>query len=238
MTWSIIARDNATGRFGVAAASRFFAVGVRLPFIASGIGAVATQALVNSLCGTNGLRLLRAGQSAAEVVRSLVAADDGRDHRQLHVMDSAGRVAAYTGSACNTWCGHLTGDGWSAAGNFLAGATVLDDTVEAYLENVGLSFERRLIAAMQAGEAAGGDRRGKQSAVLKIYGEEEWPDLDLRVDDHPEPLAELERLEAVSRERFVHFIRCLPRREDPVGLLDRGAIEAKIAAARAAEITG
>jgi uncharacterized Ntn-hydrolase superfamily protein len=236
MTWSIIARDSATGRFGIAAASRFFAVGVRLPFIASGVGAVATQALVNSLYGTNGLRLLRAGQSAAEVVRSLVAADDGRDHRQLHVMESAGRVAAYTGSACNTWCGHLTGDDWSTAGNFLAGAAVLDDTIEAYLENVELPFERRLIAAMQAGEAAGGDRRGKQSAVLKIYGEEEWPDLDLRVDDHPDPLAELERLEAVSRERFVHFIRCLPRREDPIGLLDRNAIEAKIAAARAAEI--
>jgi uncharacterized Ntn-hydrolase superfamily protein len=236
MTWSIIARDGATGRFGIAAASRFFAVGVRLPFIASGVGAVATQALVNSLYGPDGLRLLRAGQSAAEVVRSLLAGDAGRDHRQLHVMDTAGRAVAYTGSACVDWCGHLTGDGWSAAGNFLAGAAVLEDTIEAFLENVELSFERRLIAAMLAGEAAGGDKRGKQSAVLKIYGEEEWPDLDLRVDDHPDPLAELERLEAVSRERFVHFIRCLPRREEPTGLLDREAIEARIASARAAEV--
>jgi uncharacterized Ntn-hydrolase superfamily protein len=235
MTWSIIAREAATGQIGIAAASRFFAVGVRLPFIASGVGAVATQALVNSLYGTNGLRLLRHGHSAAEVVSMLLAADAGREHRQLHVMDRSGRVAAYTGAACVDWCGHLTGEEWSVAGNFLAGAVVLESTVEAFLENSNLSMARRLIAAMQAGEAAGGDKRGKQSAVLKIYGEEEWPDLDLRVDDHADPLAELERLEAVSRERFVYFARHLPRRADPVGLVDRDAIEAKIAAARATE---
>ncbi|MBO0755609.1 MAG: DUF1028 domain-containing protein [Bradyrhizobiaceae bacterium] len=235
MTWSIIAREPATGQIGIAAASRFFAVGVRLPFIASGVGAIATQALVNSLYGTNGLRLLRGGHSAAEVVSMLIAADAGRDHRQLHVMDSAGRVAAYTGAACVDWCGHLTGEGWSVAGNFLAGAAVLEDTVEAFLENSKLPMAPRLVAAMQAGEAAGGDKRGKQSAVLKIYGEEEWPDLDLRVDDHTDPLVELERLEAVSRERFVYFTRLLPRRADPVGLIDRDAIEAKIAAARTTE---
>jgi uncharacterized Ntn-hydrolase superfamily protein len=235
MTWSIIARDPATGRIGIAAASRFFAVGVRLPFIASGVGAIATQALVNSLYGTNGLRLLRGGRTAAEVVSMLVAADAGRDLRQLHVMDSSGRVAAYTGAACVDWCGHLIGKEWSVAGNFLAGAAVLEDTVEAFLENSKLPMARRLVAAMQAGEAAGGDKRGKQSAVLKIYGEEEWPDLDLRVDDHADPLAELERLEAVSRERFVYFARHLPRRADPVGLVDRDVIESKIAAERATE---
>jgi uncharacterized Ntn-hydrolase superfamily protein len=237
MTWSIIARD-VTGRFGIAAASRFFAVGVRLPFIASGTGAVATQALVNSLYGPNGLRLLAAGHSPEQVVRMLVAADDGRDHRQLHVMDNIGNVAAYTGAACVDWCGHRTGEGWSAAGNFLASASVLEDTIAAYLENPEWPLARRLIAAMTAGEAAGGDKRGKQSAVLKIYGEEEWPDLDLRVDDHADPLAELERLETVSRERFVYFTRCLPGRDDPVGLIDRSAIEARIAAARAAETAG
>jgi uncharacterized Ntn-hydrolase superfamily protein len=235
MTWSIIARDTKTGRLGIAAASRFFAVGVRLPFIASGVGAVATQALVNSLYGPKGLELLGAKHSPTDVVRLLIAADDGRDHRQVHVMDNSGRVAAHTGSACVDWCGHLTGEAWSSAGNFLAGSAVLEDTVEAYLENTALPFARRLIAAMQAGEAAGGDKRGKQSAVLKIYGEEAWPDLDLRVDDHVDPLTELERLEAVSRERFVHFTRCLPGREDPVGLIDRDAIEKRIAAARAAE---
>jgi uncharacterized Ntn-hydrolase superfamily protein len=237
MTWSIIARD-ATGHFGIAVATCAFAVGARVPFGASGLGAIATQALTNSLYGTNGLQLLRGGASAPQVVRTLVDADDGRDHRQLHVIDSAGQVAAHTGSACVDWCGHRMGNGWSAAGNMLAGARVLEDTVAAYLENAELPFARRLIVAMQAGEAAGGDKRGKQSAALKIYGAEEWPDLDLRVDDHADPLSELDRLEAVSRERFVHFARCLPGREDPLGLIDRGAIEARIAAARAAEIAG
>jgi uncharacterized Ntn-hydrolase superfamily protein len=117
----------------------------------------------------------------------------------------------------------------------LAGAGVLDDTVAAYLEYAQFPFARRLIVAMRAGEAAGGDKRGKQSAALKIFGEEDWPDLDLRVDDHVDPLAELDRLEAVSRERFVYFAHCLPGRKDPVGLVDRSAIEARIAAARAAE---
>jgi uncharacterized Ntn-hydrolase superfamily protein len=235
MTWSLLACDAPTGRFGIAVATCAFAVGTRVPFGAAGLGVIATQALVNSLYGVKGLQLLREGQSASEIVRVLTQADDGRDHRQLHVMDGHARVAAHTGSACIDWCGHIAGDGWSVAGNMLAGARVLQDTVEAYLENTELPFARRLIAAMQAGEAAGGDKRGKQSAVLKIYGEEEWPDLDLRVDDHADPLIELERLETVSRERTGHFARFLPRRGDPVGVVDRDVIEAGIAAARAAE---
>ena len=125
-------------------------------------------------------------------------------------MDASGRIAAHTGRECVDWCGHIEGDGFSIAGNMLAGARVLDDTAKAYVANAGLPFAQRLIAAMRAGEAAGGDKRGKQSAALLIYGEEEWSDLDLRVDDHADPLAELERLEAVSRERWVHFRQFLP----------------------------
>lgn len=235
MTWSILARDAPTARFGIAVATRAFAVGSRVPFGAAGIGVLATQALVNSFYGPNGLRLLSKCHSAMEVVRTLIDADEGRDHRQLHVMDGKSRVAAHTGAACIDWCGHLAGEGWSAAGNMLASPRVLEDTAEAFLENSELPFARRLIAAMQAGEAAGGDKRGKQSAALKIYGEEEWPDLDLRVDDHSDPLAELERLERVSRERWVYFARYLPRHGDPVGAVDRRVIEAGITAARAAE---
>ena len=114
---------------------------------------------------------------------------------------------------CVDWCGHIQGDGFSLAGNMLAGAAVLDDTAQAYVANASLPFAQRLIAAMKAGEAAGGDKRGKQSAALLIHGEEEWSDLDLRVDDHTDPLAELERLEQVSRERWVHFRQFLPTRE-------------------------
>lgn len=235
MTWSIIARDKMTGCFGIAVATKFFAVGARIPFIAAGVGAVATQALLNPFYGTNGLRLLREGLGADAVVKLLIANDAGRDHRQVHVMDAGGRVAAHNGADCIDWCGHIHGDGFSIAGNMLAGPRVLEATAASYLAADALSFAHRLIVAMQAGEAAGGDKRGKQSAALVIYGEEEWSDLDLRVDDHAEPLAELERLEQVSRQRWTIFRRCLPSHRDPVGITDRSLIEREIARALATE---
>lgn len=233
MTWSVIARDPSTGHFGVAVATRFFAVGARVPHIASGIGAVATQAMVNLFYGAKGLALLRDGVAAPDVVPALIADDPGRDHRQVHVIDAAGRIAAHTGSSCVDWCGHLAGDTFSVAGNMLAGPRVIQDTAAAYAAEDRLPFARRLIAALRAGEAAGGDKRGKQSAALLIYGEEDWSDLDLRVDDHVDPLAELARLEQVSRERYVHFRKFMPGRRNPAGVTDRTVIEAGIAKALA-----
>ncbi len=235
MTWSIIARDRDTGQFGIAVATRFFAVGALVPYVKSRIGAIATQALINPFYGTDGLRLLEQGSSARDVVREITAADAGRDHRQVHAMDARGEIAAHTGTACIGWCGHLAGDNVSIAGNMVLGAAVIEDTAAAYAMNTALPFPRRLIAALRAGEAAGGDKRGKQSAALVICGEEEWPDLNLRVDDHADPLAELERLEKVSRERFVHFRRFLPNRRDRVGVTDRAVIESEIGKALAAE---
>src|SRR3569833_61185 len=129
MTWSIIDRDKATGSFGIAVATRFFAVGARAPFIAAGVGAITTQALVNPFYGTDGLALLRGGTSAADVVAKLTAADAGRDYRQVHVMDAAGGVAAHTGGACVDWCGHISGDGVSGAGSMLAGKSVTEGSV-------------------------------------------------------------------------------------------------------------
>jgi uncharacterized Ntn-hydrolase superfamily protein len=232
LTWSIIARDRTTGQFGIAVATRFFAVGALTPHLKSGVGAIATQALINVFYGTDGLRLLDQGLSAKQVVAKVIAADSGRDHRQVHVIDARGTTAAHTGKSCVDWCGDLAGDDFSVAGNMLAGARVIEDTAAAYTKNAALPFPRRLIAAMRAGDAAGGDKRGKQSAALVICGQEEWPDLNLRVDDHAEPLAELERLESVSRERFVHFMRMLPRRNDRVGITDRQIIESKLAQAQ------
>jgi uncharacterized Ntn-hydrolase superfamily protein len=231
MTWSIIAKDNATGQIGIAVATKFFAVGARVPHIAPEIGAIATQALVNPYYGIDGLKLLHEGRAPSDIIETLIAADAGHASRQLHIMDAKGRIAAYTGKDCVDWCGHLKGEGFSIAGNMLAGARVLDDTARAYLANAGLPFARRLIAAMRAGEEAGGDKRGKQSAALLIYGTEEWSDLDLRVDDHADPLSELARLEAVSRERWAHFRKFLPSRKNPAGITDRAIIDAGIAAA-------
>jgi uncharacterized Ntn-hydrolase superfamily protein len=235
MTWSIIARDSATGQFGIAVATRFFAVGARVPHIAAGVGAIATQALVNPYYGIDGVRLLREGHSSRDILKTLIAADAGHASRQLHIMDAAGRTAAHTGSECVDWCGHIEGDGFSIAGNMLAGARVLDDTAAAYVGGERLPFAQRLIAAMQSGEAAGGDKRGKQSAALLIHGEEEWSALDLRVDDHADPLSELERLEQVSRERWVHFRQFLPTRKNPAGITDRATIDAGIEAAIASQ---
>jgi len=235
MTWSIVARDPTTGAFGIAVATRFFAVGALCPYGDGGIGALATQALINPLYGLRGLRLLREGVPAQTVVGVLIESDPGRTARQLHVQDAAGRIAAYTGADCVPWCGHAVHDRYSVAGNMLAGPEVLAETARAYEAHAELAFPRRLIAALQAGEAAGGDKRGKQSAALKIFTAEEYPALDLRVDDHVDPLAELERLEAVSRERFVHFARFLATRNAPGGVWDRDLINAEIERVTAAK---
>jgi uncharacterized Ntn-hydrolase superfamily protein len=237
LTWSIIARDKSTGQFGIAVATRFFAVGAVVPHVKSRIGAIATQALVNLFYGIEGLRLLEQGANAKEVVTKVIAGDAGRDQRQVHIIDAQGRTAAHTGKSCIDWCGHLAGENFSVAGNMLAGSRVIEDTAASFAKSSALPFPRRLIAAMREGEAAGGDKRGKQSAALVICGEEEWPDLNLRVDDHADPLAELERLESVSRERFVHFMAMWPSRRDRVGITDRDVIERKIAGAPAAERT-
>ena len=245
MTWSILARD-ADGNFGIAIASKFFAVGALCLHTRRGVGAVATQALINPSYGQAGLDLLSAGHSAAEVVRSLTGADSGREHRQLHVLPASGAGAAHTGAVCVDWCGQRVFDGFSVAGNMLAGAAVIEATAQAYRNatTAGLPLAERLIAAMVAGEAAGGDKRGKQSAALRIHGAQDHVDLDLRADDHAAPLAELQRLYDQSLERFQPFVSCLAghdgsdgngkvRARHP-GLTDRDAIEARITAFHAA----
>jgi uncharacterized Ntn-hydrolase superfamily protein len=227
MTWSILARD-ASGAFGVAVASRFFAVGAHCPHARSGVGALSTQALVNPHYGPRGLELLEKNTDPAEAIRRLAAADEGREHRQLHLIDAQGRVAARTGSACIDWCGHMAGEGFSVAGNMLAGAQVIEETARSYQANHSMAFAERLIAALEAGERAGGDKRGKQAAALLICTTEAYPFLDLRVDDHPEPLAELRRLYAKSLERYQPFMACLPSRARPAGITDRAVIEGEI----------
>jgi len=228
MTWSIVARDRATGQLGVAVASRFFAVGALCPAVRAGKGALSTQALVNPLYARDGLALLDRGVDAQTVVSELIAADGGREVRQLHVMDAKGGSARHTGRDCVPWFGHRSGDGYSMAGNMLAGAEVLEATERAYVDGAALPFAERLIVAMEAGERAGGDKRGKQSAAILIHGTEDYPLLSMRVDDHPDPLPELRRVYAASFERFQAFMTCLPTRSDPVGITNRAEIDARI----------
>ena len=206
MTWSIIARDSATGQFGIAVATKFFAVGARVPHIAAGFGGVATQALVNPYYGIDGVADAARGQEPAgdrrRIAREPMTAAKAGSFTSWMRRARSRRIPARIAS---------TGAGMSRATAFRSPATcwraprVLEDTAKAYAANDDLPFAQRLLAAMRAGEAAGGDKRGKQSAALLIHDKEEWSALDLRVDDHDDPLAELERLERVSRERWVHF---------------------------------
>jgi uncharacterized Ntn-hydrolase superfamily protein len=227
MTWSIVARDS-RGAFGVAVASRFFAVGVHCPHVRSGVGAVCTQALVNPHYGPAGLDLLARENSPEKSIQDLTSRDEGRDHRQVHMIDSRGRMAAHTGSACIDWCGHLAGEGFSVAGNMLAGPAVLQETARAFEAAKNRPLAERFLAALEAGEAAGGDKRGKQAAALRICTTEDYPFLDLRVDDHAAPLAELRRLYEKSLERYQPFVGCLPSRSRPAGITDRAVIEREI----------
>jgi uncharacterized Ntn-hydrolase superfamily protein len=227
MTWSIIARD-ASGAFGVAIASKFFAVGALCPHARSGIGAVATQALVNPLYAAPALDKLAQGIAPAQIIEQLTAADEGRAHRQLHLIGADGKSAAYTGASCIDWCGSTAGDGFSVAGNMLAGPQVIEATAAAYQAGSGLPFAERLIAALAAGDAAGGDKRGKQAAALRVHTTEDYCALDIRVDDHPEPIQELRRLYDKSLERYQPFTACLPSRQHPAGITDRAVIEAEI----------
>ena len=228
MTWSILARDPATGTLGAAVATRFFAVGALAIHVEGGVAAMATQALINPMYAVHGMPRLRAGAAPDEVAAMLLAADAGRGHRQLHILDTTGRRVAHTGDNCVGWCGSVHGTDISVAGNMLAGPEVVQHTLAAFARTTGPMAER-LLAALEAGEKAGGDKRGKQSAALKVETRDPYPDLDIRTDDHPDPLRELRRLYNVSQERFAVFRRFLPGADSPCGVFDRTVLDAAIA---------
>jgi uncharacterized Ntn-hydrolase superfamily protein len=228
MTWSILVRDPATGALAAAVATRFFAVGALAIHVEGGVAALATQALINPVYASAGMARLRTGEAPDTVASALLAEDAGRDHRQLHMIDARGRIAQWTGGDCVHWCGAVSGADVSVAGNMLAGAAVVERTLDAFQHAAGTLAER-LIAALEAGEAAGGDKRGKQSAALKICTRDTFPDLDIRTDDHPDPLGELRRLYAVSLERFAVFRCFLAGADSPCGVFDRAVIDAAIA---------
>jgi uncharacterized Ntn-hydrolase superfamily protein len=229
VTWSILARDTSTGTLGAAVATRFFAVGALAIRVEGGVAALATQALINPMYAVQAMPRLRAGEAPDGVIQALLAADAGRAHRQIHILDAAGRIAVHTGADCIGWCGSVRGIDVSVAGNMLAGADVVAKTLAAF-ETASGSMAERLLTALEAGEAAGGDKRGRQSAALQICTRDPYPDLDIRTDDHPDPLAELRRLHAVSQERFALFRRLLPGSDSPCGVFDRDVIEAAILA--------
>ncbi len=229
MTYSIVARDPQTGHLGIAVASRFFAVGALVPNIKGKVGAVATQAFVSPLYGTDGLALLEQGKSPQEVIDIVTGRDAGYEQRQMHLIDAAGHNAAFTGSKCIDWAGHLVDDNVSVAGNMLAGPQVIARTLETFKAAADKPFPERFLLAMQAGEDAGGDKRGRQSAALKIYRDQDYSWLDIRTDDHADPLEELRRLYAVAKERFLFVAETMATRDNYDGMIDRTIIDNQIA---------
>ena len=225
MTWSILALDAATGAFGLAVATKNFAVGAGVPFMRPGVGAAASQSISNRYLGPPTLDGLARGLSPALAIASALAGDIGRGLRQLHAIDRHGESAAHTGANCVPWCGSASAPGVSVAGNMLANGAVVVDTLNAYVAAPG-PFADRLMAAMDAGQAAGGDRRGRQSAAMFVITTEDFPDLNIRVDDHTDPLPELRRLLAIWRRDREPGLPNAPCRANPAGLTDLDAIEA------------
>jgi uncharacterized Ntn-hydrolase superfamily protein len=198
-TFSIVAFDPETDSLGVAVQSKFLAVGSVVPWARAGVGAVATQAMANYNYGPRGLELMAREKTADETIESLISADEDREHRQVGVVDSRGRAATFTGSECFEWAGGVTGEYYAAQGNILIGGETVGAMAKAY-EETGGDLAARLLSALDAGQAAGGDSRGKQSAALLVvregggYGGDNDRALDLRVDDHADPIMELIRI--------------------------------------------
>jgi uncharacterized Ntn-hydrolase superfamily protein len=205
MTFSIVGTDGTS--WGVAVASKFLAVGNAVPAADPDVGAIATQSYANLAYRPDGLRMLASGNSAQSTIDALTAADEGRDQRQVGVVDREGRAATFTGSGCHAWAGGATGDGYAIQGNILTGPEVVEEMERAWLENKG-ELADRLLAALRAGDAAGGDRRGRQSAALLVvrrgggYGGQSDVEIDLRSDEHPTPIPELYRMLALHRLYF------------------------------------
>lgn len=214
MTFSIAARDAQTGWLGVATSSKALSVGAAVPYVELGVGAIASQSFVNPYLGLDGLRLLADGMPAERAIERLVEGDPGRDVRQLGIVDKEGRAAAYTGSKCIAWAGHQIGGGYVCLGNLLSNENVVPAMATAFERSGGDPLYERLMLALEAGQEAGGDRRGRQSAAIYIIGEEEYALCDLRVDDHEDPVAELRRILGVYVREEVTFMQVMPRRED------------------------
>lgn len=218
-TFSFAARCPQTGQLGVTVASAVPAVGGLCPYLKAGIGAVTTQSWVNPYLAARILDRLAEGDNADAALAAALATDDRPDLRQLGLVDAGGTAAAWTGTGCTQAAGHRSGAGYAVQGNMLASPGVLDAMVRAFEDSAGRDLDERLMRVLEAGDEAGGDRRGKQSAALKIVAREDYPCLDLRVDEHSNPVAELRRVLEIARRQLVPFVAGMPRKNGAAGAL-------------------
>ena len=216
-TFSITARDPKDGTLGVAVSTKVPAVGSLCPFVRFGAGAVSTQAWVNPRLGPLILGRMEQGESAKQALGRVIAGETDARLRQLGVVDAKGGSAAYTGRNTDGWAGHQTGVNYSVQGNMLVGEGTITAMRSAFLSAGGQTLGERLLMALEAGQAAGGDRRGRQSAALIVRGPEVFPLVDLRVDEHPDPVKELRRIFEVAKIELFPFIKALPTAQNPRG---------------------
>jgi len=214
VTFSIVARCPRTGMLGVATSSKFLAAGGGVPHVRAGVGAIASQSFANPYLGIDGLTLLEQGLTSARALEKLIEGDRGRDLRQVGIVDRDGNTAAYTGDKCIPWAGQVEGGGYVCLGNILAGEEVVKGMAHAFEFSGEEELPERLLRVLEAGQEAGGDRRGRQSAGIHIVQAEEYPYCDLRVDDHPDPIPELRRVFEVFQRELAPLMSMAPRRDD------------------------
>ena len=214
-TFSISARCSRTGALGVAVTTAVPAVGAICPYVVPGLGAASTQAWVNPYLAIAALDRLRAGDTAPDALAAVMADDAASAVRQIGLVDAAGRAASFTGADCTPWCGHLIGDGYAIQGNMLTGPDVLAEMERAFRAAQAEELAERMIAALEAGQAVGGDKRGKQSAAVIVFGREDYAEVDLRVDEHPRPVAELRRIWGIFKLQTRPFLEGMARKGQP-----------------------
>ncbi len=217
MTFSITARCPDTGMVGVGVSTALLCVGALCPFTQAGVGAVSTQSFVNPYIGIKGLELLAGDLDATTVVARLAAWDPGQSMRQFSVVDRRGNAAAFSGADCVGWFGHRTGAGYAVAGNMLVGEATIADMASAFEASAGLHLAERIVRALEAAQAAGGDRRGRISSALKISAVEDYPLIDIRVDDHPDPVAQLRALWNKHQTDLLPIMAMMPSKAVPAG---------------------
>lgn len=210
MTFSIVARCERTGQLGVAVSTAVPAVGAMCPYARSGVGAVSTQSWVNPYLAMRALDRIAAGDDAIEALNAVIAQDAEKHLRQIGVIDSMGRASAWTGDECTPWCGQIVDTNFAAQGNMLVSAATIDAMADSFRSSRALDLAERLVQALEAGQRAGGDKRGRQSACIKVYGAEDYALWDLRVDEHVDPIIELRRVYAIARAQLLPFIEGMP----------------------------
>jgi uncharacterized Ntn-hydrolase superfamily protein len=216
-TFSIVGHCPRSGMLGVAVSTAVPAVGAVCPHVKAGVGAVSTQSWVNPYLAIDALALMEQGAPGPEALDRVMAADDGADLRQIGVVDAQGRSASWSGQDCTPWYGHITEADVAIQGNMLVGEATLTAMAEAFRRSAAEDLAERLLLALEAGSAAGGDKRGKQSAALRVHHTEDYPWLDLRVDEHPQPVAELRRVATIARLQLLPFVEDMPKRGKPAG---------------------